>query len=257
MSTSSSGSVEYAPASPHDSIEEIFPDIFMVRGSIRLNAMMRISRNMGVIRHGGELTLVNPVRLEAAEETQLCTLGEIRRVLRLGPMHGFDDRYYLDRFRAELWAQEVSSTYPEPALDVRVDATTELPFAGARLFCFEGMTQWESALLIERDGGLLMTCDSIQNYGDYRHNNWLARTLMPFIGFPKTTIIGPIWLKIMTPEGRSLESEFRRLLESDFDHLLSAHGSLLRGGAQTAVEAAIGRAFGSQGARLPPSVSAP
>ena len=28
----------YAPICPHDSIEEIFSDIYMVRGSIRLNA---------------------------------------------------------------------------------------------------------------------------------------------------------------------------------------------------------------------------
>jgi len=233
----------HAPAYPHDSIEEIFPDIFMVRGSIRMNALMRITRNMAVIRHEGELTLVNPIRLETAEEAQLCTLGEIRRILRLGPMHGLDDRYYVDSFQAELWAQGISESYPEPTIDVRIDASSELPFPDARLFCFEGMKQLESALLIARDGGLLLTCDSIQNYGDYRHNSWLARTLMPFIGFPKTTLVGPVWLKLMTPEGGSLEGEFRRLLELDFEHLLSAHGSLLRDDAHAAVETAVERAF--------------
>jgi hypothetical protein len=66
---------------------------------------------------------------------------------------------------------------------------------------------------------------------------------MPFIGFPKTTILGPIWLKLMTPEGGSLKSEFERLLELDFDRLLSAHGSLLDGGARAAVAAATRKAF--------------
>ncbi|MHC4507073.1 MAG: hypothetical protein ACYTFI_27640, partial [Planctomycetota bacterium] len=83
----------------------------------------------------------------------------------------------------------------------------------------------------------------IQHYGDYRHNSLLARLVMPFIGFPRTTIVGPVWLKLMTPEGGSLESEFRRLLGLDFDTLLSAHGSLLRGGAHAAVERAVDRAF--------------
>ena len=28
-----------------------------------------------------------------------------------------------------------------------------------------------------------LTCDAIQNYGDYSHNNWIARMMMPIIGF--------------------------------------------------------------------------
>jgi hypothetical protein len=158
-------------------------------------------------------------------------------------MHGVDDPYYIDRFRAELWALGPSETYPEPKPDVQVDAGAVLPFPDAELFCFEGMKQQESALLIRRGGGLLVTCDSIQNYGDYRHNNWVARLLMPWIGFPKTTLVGPIWLKLMTPEGGSLESEFRRLLTLEFDQLLSAHGSLLASGAHEAVGAAVDKAF--------------
>jgi hypothetical protein len=66
---------------------------------------------------------------------------------------------------------------------------------------------------------------------------------MPFIGFPRTTVVGPIWLKLMTPPGGSLEGEFRRLLEQSFEGLLSAHGSLLREGAREAVRAAVDRAF--------------
>ncbi len=233
----------FAPVYPHDSIEEIIPDVFMVRGTIRMNRLMRITRNMAVIRHDGELTLVNPIRLDEAGEAQLSTLGEITRILRLGPMHGIDDPYYIDRWATELWAQEESRAYPEPKPDRRISAASTLPFPDSLLFCFEGMTQKESALLIDREGGLLLTCDSIQHYGDYRHNNWFARTVMPFIGFPKTTVVGPIWLKIMTPEGASLESEFRRLLELDFRHLLSAHGSLLADSAHASVEAAVDRAF--------------
>ena len=233
----------YAPAYPHDPIEEILPDVFMVRGSVRMNALMRITRNMVIVRHAGELTLVDPIRLNAEEEGRLRELGEVKRILRLGPLHGLDDRYYIDTFQAELWAQAVSQTYPEPPPDRIVSAGAELPFPDGELFCFEGLNRPESVLLIRRGVGLLVTCDAIQNYGDYRFNNWLARTLMPWIGFPRTTLLGPIWLKIMTPEGGSLESEFRRLLELPFDQLLSAHGSLLRTGAHAAVEAAVERAF--------------
>ena len=48
---------------PHGDIESLGADIFAVRGSIRINLFMRISRNMAIVREGNELTLVNPIRL--------------------------------------------------------------------------------------------------------------------------------------------------------------------------------------------------
>ncbi len=230
-------------ATPHDPIEEIFPDVFMVRGSVPLNPLMRITRNMAIVRHDGELTLVDPIRLNEAEERRLEGLGTIRHILRLGPMHGLDDPYYVERFGAQLWAPGASESYPEPKPDVVFSEETPLPFPDAQLFCFEGTVQKEGALLLRREGGLLVTCDAVQHYGDYRHNTLLARLMMPFIGFPKTTILGPVWLKVMTPEGGNLEPEFRRLLGLEFRHLLSAHGSLLRDRAHAALEAAVEKAF--------------
>jgi hypothetical protein len=52
-----------------------------------------------------------------------------------------------------------------------------------------------------------------------------------------------MWLKLMTPEDGSLAGDFRRLLNLDFDHLLSAHGSLLSGDAHAGVERAVEKAF--------------
>ena len=52
-----------SPVYPHDPIEEIQPDVFMVRGEIKMNALMTITRNMAIVRHEGELTLVDPIRL--------------------------------------------------------------------------------------------------------------------------------------------------------------------------------------------------
>ena len=94
----------YGPAYPHDPIEEILPDVFMVRGAVRFNPLMRISRNMAIVRHEGELT-------------RLRELGSVKRLLRLNPLHGLDDRYYVDSFQAELWALAKSETHPEPGID--------------------------------------------------------------------------------------------------------------------------------------------
>jgi len=231
------------PIYDHDPIEEIQPDIFMVRGCIKLNALMTITRNMAVVRHGGELTLVDPIRISPAEEKRLEELGTVKRILRLGPFHGVDDPYYAERYGAELWAPGHSESHPEPKPTIVFDAATELPFPDAELFCIQGLKQPEAMLLFRRGKGLLITCDAIQNYGDYRFNNLFARLIMPFIGFPKTTIVGPMWVKMQTPEGGNLASEFRRLLELDFDQLLSAHGSLLETGAHEACERAVDKMF--------------
>ena len=232
----------YAPAYPHDPIEPIAEDVFMVRGSVRMNALVRITRNMAIIRHRGELTLVNPLRLDAAGEAQLRGLGEVKRILRLGSLHGLDDPYYVDTFGAELWAQAGGTTYTRPVIDRELTESVALPFPDAELFCFRGTKQPESALRLGKLA-LLLTCDAIQHYGDYRHNNLPARLVLPFIGFPKTTVIGPIWLKMMSPAGTSLKGEFERLLGWKFDRLLGAHGSLLPGGAHAAVETALRRSF--------------
>ncbi|NKB34402.1 MAG: hypothetical protein GKR91_15025 [Pseudomonadales bacterium] len=230
---------------PHGDIEEIGTDAYMVRGSIKLNAFMRITRNMGIIREGDELTLINPIRLNRKTEENLRSLGEVKNLVRLGAFHGVDDPYYADNFKAQFWCQQGGTTYTEPLVDIEIGMGGLTPVHECEFFQFQGTAQPECALLLKRDGGILFTCDAIQHYGDYSYNNWLARIVMPRIGFPKTTIVGPIWLKIMTPEGGSLESEFRRLLQLEFSSLLSAHGTFLTQGAHTAVETAVSKAFPS------------
>lgn len=233
----------HVPAYPHDPIEEVLPDLFFVRGSFPVNALVRISRNMVIVRYDEELTLVNPIRLEAKEEGRLRELGEVRRLLRLGPLHGADDPYYVDEYEAELWAPGRSRTHPRPEPDVIFDERTRLPLPGAELLCLRGLREPEAVLCLHRDGGVLVPCDSIQSYGDMRHCNLAARLVMPLLGFRRDTLVGPLWLKRMAPEEGSLESELRRVLGLDFEHLLPAHGSPVWGGAHTAVAVAIDRAF--------------
>lgn len=228
---------------PHGDIEPIGTDMYMVRGSIKLNRFMRISRNMGIVREESEVTLINPIRLKSDTEYKLRALGEIKNIVRLGAFHGIDDAYYVEAFNAQFWSQLNGTAYKDPIIDIEIGMGGLTPVEDCEFFEFRGTTQPECALLLKRDGGVLFTCDSIQHYGDYSYNNWLAQLLMPRIGFPKTTIVGPIWLKLMTPEGRSLKEEFRRLLELNFDKLLSAHGTFLKQGAFKAVKTAAGKAF--------------
>jgi hypothetical protein len=233
----------YAPVYPHGRIEEIGNDIYMVRGSIKMNPVIRITRNMVVVRHEGELTLIDPIRVNADREKQLAALGEIKHIVRLGAFHGIDDPYYVDHFKAKLWSQPGGTTYREPPIDNELTEATELSIPNAELMFFNGTNEPECVMLIKDGDGLLVTCDAIQNYGDYSYNNLPAKIMMPILGFSKTTLVGPIWLKLMTPEGGNLEPEFKRLLEFKFDRLLAAHGTYLETGAYAAVENAIVTAF--------------
>jgi hypothetical protein len=232
-------SCSYPAAQPHGPIEEIMSDVFVVYGSMRMAPLMRIGRNMVICREGDELTLLNPIRLSAMGEAGLQKLGRVTHVIRLGCFHGLDDRYYVDHFGARFWCQPDSRRYPEPVPDVELSDDTELPIRDARVMTFRAARAPECVVLIDREGGLLVTCDSVQHYMNWRRTSLVARLVMRYLGFTKSTLVGPLWLKYMTSQGGDLRADFDRLLGLRFERLISAHGSLVEKEAHAAVERAI------------------
>ena len=227
----------------HGPVTAIGDDLFLVRGTMRMSRFMTISRNMCVVRHEGALTLLNAIRLNPAGEASLSALGTVKHVVRLGPFHGMDDPYYVSQYGAEFWSQPGGKAYSVPDIDHELATNAPLPVPDAELLAFDNTKQPESVMLIKRGKGTLVTCDSIQHYGDYQYQNLLARLVMPFVGFPRKTIVGPIWLKYMTRKGQSLRADMERLLGLDFDRLLASHGSFLESNAKESVRDAIQRAF--------------
>ena len=263
-------STTYPAATPHDPIEELFPrtepgydpdrlgvaeaagdqtplpdssDLFLVHGSVRMGPGVRISRNMVIVRQNQELTLISPVRLSAIEEAKLEALGTVAHVMRIGYFHGLDDRYYVDRYGAQFWCQAGSDNYAEPKADHRLEEEGTLPISEAELFVFKETKHPECALLLRRHGGVLITCDSAQHFADWSYCSFPARIASRLMGFSLTTQIGPPWKKAMTPAGGSLQSDFQRLLQLEFEHLIGAHGGLCRGGAHEKLREAVARAF--------------
>jgi len=233
----------YPPPAPHDPIEEVFPDIFMVRGSFQMNSLLRINRNMIVIRNGEELSVINSVRLTEQGERDLEALGQVRHVLRSGYYHGRDDCYYQDKYGAEFWAPEKARTEPGPRADRIIREDQPLPFANARALLFQQARFPEAVIMLEQHGGILLTCDCLQYYTDRRFNSLASKIMMPLMGFPLRMLVGPMWLKAMTPDGGSLHPDFERIMDFEFEHFISAHGSLCRGGAREKVRMAIDKAF--------------
>ena len=232
----------YPVATPHDPIEEIFPDVFLVRGSYRMNGFMSFNRNMVILRHQNDLTVLNSVRLSTKGETELDALGTVRHVVRLGYFHGQDDAYFVDRYAADFWAPLASRAKPGPAVTQILSEADGLPVPDTQVLLFRHSKHPEAVVLLQRHGGLLLTCDALQNYADRRFCSPVAKLAMPLMGFPLRLIIGPVWLKAMTPDtpsNSSLRPDFERIQALEFQHFVAGHGSLLRDTAKPAVAAAI------------------
>lgn len=199
---------------------------------------------MVILRQGGDLTLVNSVRLSPAGEAALEKLGQVKHLVRLGYYHGVDDAYYKHKFGATFWCQSGSINTPEPPVDEVISGGTSFPDSRAQVFTFDLTKTPEAALFIE-ENKLLITCDSLQHYKSRQGFSIMARIMMPMMGFGKGVIIGPLWLKAMTKEGGSLESDFRRLVDLPFQTLISGHGELCKGSAHDQAVSAVNKTFGN------------
>lgn len=232
---------DFAPVEPHGSIEEVWDGVYRVRGSVRMGPGLRIPRNMAIIRDGEELTVVSPVRLRPETEVDLEKLGEVKHVVKIG-LHGMDDAYYLDRFGATYWALPGMVKEGGPKHEALADGA--VPVSDATLFRFEDTTDPEAALLIARDGGILLTCDSVQHWVDTDGCSVPAKALTRVMGFLHPVNIGPPWRKRMTKPGGTLRKDFERLAELPFDHVMGGHGDPAKGGANAMLRATIARVFG-------------
>lgn len=234
----------HPPATRHDALKQLFPGVYFLQGSIQMKPGVRINRNMVVLAHEGELTLINSVRLNDEGLAALDQLGKVTALVRLGDFHGIDDAFYLERYQCDLWGQQGSRVYKRvPPTRFFADGDAG-PVPHARYFTFSAVTCPEAALLLTSHG-LLITTDSLQYYGkQLRHFSLPAKMAFPFLGFHRGLNIGPMWLKGVTPEGASLTSDFERLATLEFDALVGAHGEPLMTGAKAALLKELTKVFG-------------
>lgn len=230
-------------AMPHSEIREIFPDVFFVTGTSRptfAGTSWQYSRNMTILREGDEVTLVNTVRLDDAGLAELDALGKVRNIVKLGAFHGMDDAFYRERYGAKQWALAGMDHEGGHATDGVLRVGGEAPVRGASVFVFETATMPEGLLLVERQGGILISCDSLQNWAEPdRFFDEASIEKMSAIGFLQPANIGPGWRQACNPQA----SDFARVNELAFCHLLPAHGTPILGDAKTKLAATFRREF--------------
>jgi hypothetical protein len=214
----------HAPAFAHGPIREIFPDIFFVTGASVFeyegNSIQK-SNNMVIVRNGDELTLINTLRLNKDGLEALDKLGKVTNVIRLGAFHDRNDAFFLDRYKAKLWALKGMVHKNNHQTDFLIGETDAIPFPGVSFFVFETTSHPEAILHVARLGGILIACDSIKNW-EKVDEYFSEKTGKEFLkqGLIAPANIDTIWLGAMKPRC----SDFLRLKKLSFRHLLSAHG---------------------------------
>lgn len=235
---------ELPPAAPHGPLEEVFPGVHFVTGTMQtqlMGAHWHFSRNMVVVRDGDALTLINSVRLGDAGLAELEALGSVKHVVRIGSLHGIDDAFYKTRYGATYWAVP---GMPNPAglvVDKPLVAGGEVPFPGASLFQFQSTKLPEAIVHIDRAGGILVAADALQNWvAPDAYFSEESRTTMAGMGFFQPANLGPVFLQVNEPKG----DDYARLRGLAFKHVLPGHGSPLRDTAKEDYSATFQRIFG-------------
>jgi len=217
----------FPPATAHGEIREIFEDVFFVTGSVLMVPGMQLSRNMIILREGDELTLVSTVRLDEEGLKSLDALGQVKNIVKLGAYHlgahnGLDDPFYVDRYSAKLWALEGMAHNAGFQTTNLLRTGEEMPVRDASLFVYESSKMPEGMLLLEKNNGILIAADSLQNWAKTdEYFSELAATRLTQAGFIKPANIGPEWLRTCQPQ----PADFAKVLQLEFAHLLPSHGS--------------------------------
>lgn len=217
---------QFPSALAHGPIKQIFNDVFFVSGAMETVLMdmdWQFSRNMTIVRDGGRLILINSIRLNEQALSELEQLGEITDVIRLGALHGRDDAFYVDRYKAKFWAPAGVSNDTGLVMN-ELSPSANLPIEDASVFIFETTQIPEAILFLQREGGIAIACDALQNWlaPDEHFCDASVERMQP-MGFFTPANIGPVWQQAAAPEA----ADFVRLQQEPFKHALCGHGEPL------------------------------
>ncbi|MCC7401640.1 MAG: hypothetical protein IT214_09155 [Chitinophagaceae bacterium] len=215
---------KFAEVMPHGNIQEVFKDVFFVPGTMKgefFGSMWQFSRNMTIVREDGNLTILNSVRLDDEGLKALDKLGKVVNVVRLGDMHGMDDAFYVDRYKAAFWALPGMKVKDNLNVDKELIPGGEMPFRDSSLFVFETVKRPECIIRLDREGGIMIACDSLQNWVEPdEFFDEATISTMRQMKFFRPANLGPAWMYESQPGA----ADFLRLKEIPFEHALCGHG---------------------------------
>ena len=211
----------FPPPLAHGDLEEIYPDVFFVTGMSEAE-LPGEGLPVQSQHDGGARGQVTHARQHLCASTPPAWSGSTRsakveNVVRIGAFHGRDDAFYADRYHAPLWALPGTKDEHGATIDKTLSAGS-LPLGHCKLFAFETPKAPEAILLLERNGGILVSCDSLQNWlGGDRFFDDESTKMMGEFGFFKAANVGPAWKRQADPKAADFAAlkslSARRLLE--------------------------------------------
>lgn len=228
---------------PHGIIDEVFPDVFFVKGQIKIarpDTVVLLTRSMTVIRDGDDLFLVNTIRLDDDGLSALDQLGTVKAIVRIGGNHGRDDAFYCDRYDAPVWMPEgVPLTRPVARQMILQPGDAGL-LADASVLLFDTTKDPEAVICLHRHGGILITADSFHHMeAPDEFVDESSAGILGEAGFFRPANIGPVWRKREAPA----RSDYDRILELPFQHLLPGHGEPLKDDAKAILTRSVKELF--------------
>ena len=212
---------------PHADIQQVFPDVYFVKGQIKFENqgnVAQFTRAMTIVRDKNRLTLVNTVRLNEAGLQALDRLGKVDNIVRTGANHGRDDAFYSDRYGVPVWAVSGTDHSRPVTSEANLIAGETGPIEGATIMIFQTIPAPEAVICLQRNGGILISGDSLQNMtGPDDFFDEASAQFMDKAGFFRSGNIGPAWRAKLQPN----VSDFERILALEFKHLLPSHGDPL------------------------------
>lgn len=234
----------FPEATAHGEIEQIFENVFVVKGSVVMAPGLQLSRNMTIVRENGDLTLISAVRLNEEGLAQLDALGKVKHVVKLGAYHlgqkkGLDDAFYVDRYQSCLWALPDMKHANGLTTDQELTAE-QLPIDDANLFVYASSSMPEALLILNQEGGIAIAADSLQNWAEVdAFFSDQAAAMMQQAGFIQPANIGPEWRRMTQPSAE----DFSRVKTLEFKHLLPSHGTPILDSAKVEISDTINRLY--------------
>lgn len=218
---------QFPKALAHGELHEIFDNVFFVSGAMETVLMdmdWQFSRNMVVVRDEKRLIVINSVRLNDQGLAALDSLGKVTDIIRLGALHGRDDAFYVDRYKANYWAMPGVDNAANLSVNT-LTADGKLPIKGASLFQFTTSNIPEAIIILPQDGGIAIACDALQNWlSPDEHFCEHSIERMQQMGFFTEANVGPVWQQVAEPEA----DDFIRLKAVPFKHAVCGHGEPLK-----------------------------
>jgi hypothetical protein len=224
----------------YGTLEQVFDDVWWTWGTVQVAPGLAFPRTMTIVRERDGLVVIHPVMMPPNEQAKIEALGPIKHIVRLGTGHGMDDPAYIARYKPTTWGQAGARLKDGATRDRELVTGGPSPLEGGTVIAFETSKNPECVIHVSRHGGIVFSCDSIQNWDDSPGTSAVMRPLSRLMGFTGRACLGPRWRKHSEPkDGENFKPTYDKIVALEFAHAIGGHGAPMIDTARDDLRAAI------------------